>query len=362
LKIYLDNIIFSLQSAGGISVYWFELVKRILKDPEFAASFIESPSNNMFRNRLEITPEMILRTPTDSFPIKIQRYLNPGTTQAKGIFHSSYYRVHRNPGMMNVTSVHDFTYEYFRSGLAKTVHQWQKGNAIKKAKRIICVSENTKMDLLKFYPEISEKSISVVYNGVDEVYAPLDVKDESKLKEIIPFSSGEFVLFIGDRKSRHKNFAALTEACKISKKPLLMVGGGKLSQLENEFLVRTLGNLHFKQMGGIDNDLLNRIYNHALCMVYPSLYEGFGIPVVEAQKAGCPVISAFCSSIPEVAGQGAILINNISALKIAEAISQLDSDSSLVGNLRSAGFVNAQRFSWDKCYLQTKDVYKEIGQ
>jgi glycosyltransferase involved in cell wall biosynthesis len=360
MNLILDNIIFSIQRAGGISVVWYELLKRILDDQDFNYRILEEPNQNLFRQKLIIPESRFLINPLSKYPVSIQRYLNPNKLNVPGIFHSSYYRSVRNSSMINVTTVHDFTYEYYRKGLPKLVHQIQKSKAIKNSKRIICVSHNTKSDLLKFYPEINEKQLKVIYNGVDNIYRPLTKKDDTQLKQLVPFSSREFVLYVGDRKGIYKNFIVAVNACKIANIPLVIVGGGLLTDEENILLKDTIGKNKFKLFLGIDNDQLNLLYNHALCLLYPSLYEGFGIPIIEAQKAGCPVISTDYSSIPEVAGDGAFLLKKVNKFVIADILKQLILNSPMVARLRDNGLKNSQRFSWEICYQETKKVYKEV--
>ncbi len=360
MNVIFDNIIFALQKYGGISVVWYELLKRILLDSDFTPRFIDFPHQNILRNRLDIPINNILMNNLSKFPINIQRYINPKITTGKGIFHSSYFRTASDNNIINITTVHDFIYEYFSNGLAKIIHHQQKVGAIKHSKKIICVSQNTKNDLLKFYPQVKEEQVKVIYNGVSEDYYPLPQIEAHSINKIVPFQSKEYILYVGDRRSDYKNFRMLVKACQIVKMPLVMVGGGELSKYEESMLKLKLGASRYMQLNGITNAQLNQLYNHAAFLVYPSLYEGFGIPIIEAQRAGCPVICSNQSSIPEVAGKSAFLINDISALKIVEILCQHKSRSGVTASIIKQGFLNAQLFSWDKCYQQTKQVYSEM--
>lgn len=359
MKLYLDNVIFSLQQAGGISVVWFELIKRAMYDPDFEILFLDVPNQNIFRKQLNIPHGLIIDNPLRSYTIALRRYLNPNKLKGKGIFHSSYYRTTKNPEMINVTTVHDFTYEYYRKGLAKGIHSWQKGSAIKNAHKIICVSENTKKDLLKFHPKTPPKKIKVIYNGVDEAYRVLSNYKMSLLAELVPFNPKEYAVFVGDRNSNHKNFKVAAEACKATNTPLVLIGGGKITKNENAFF-KQIDFLKYRHLSGIKNEQLNVIYNYALCLVYPSSYEGFGIPLIEAQKAGCPVISSNNSSISEIARDSALLIEEITTENFANKIDLLKNNSAIVEQLVKDGLQNSGRFSWEKCYQQTKGLYQEL--
>lgn len=359
MKLYFDNIVFLLQKAGGISVVWYELLKRTLTDPDIEPFFINRPSGNIFQGRLELPDHSLLKDPFDILPVAVQRYLNPNYIKGEGIFHSSYYRTVRKSGIINISTVHDFTYEYFWRGLKRFVHSSQKTNAIRNSHYIICVSENTKQDLLKLYPGIEGDKVKVIYNGVDESYRPVDQKEDKKISHFIPFSANEYILFIGDRKSSYKNFKLTVEASARIKRPLVMVGGGPLALKEKEHLNANLGSSGYYQIGDIGNSELNLLYNHAFCLLYPSEYEGFGIPVIEAQKAGCPVVTSSKSSIPEIAGNGALMVDRIDLDSISDKLYFLQNDSGARENLIGRGFQNADRFSWDTCYVQTKQLYTE---
>lgn len=359
MDITFDNIIFSLQKAGGISVVWHEHIKRTLLDSDLNPLFLENVNHNMFRKIINIPDEKFISNPLSKVPIFFQRYLNPHI-KGKGIFHSSYYRTVLNPNFINITTIHDFTYEYFRKGLPRFIHSKQKGHAIDSSKKTICISENSKNDLLRFYPTYPESQIKVIYNGVNAEYAPIKNKNQLQLNKLAPFDSLGYILYVGDRITSYKNFAIVVETANNLKLPLVMAGGGNYSKNEKQILNTKLGPNNFILLTGISNSDLNILYNHAMCLVYPSMYEGFGIPILEAQKAGCPVICSDSSSLPEVAGKGAYLINDVSSEKIIERIVYLKNRTAERENLINAGLQNAERFSWDKCYQQTKEVYKEV--
>jgi mannosyltransferase len=354
LEICIDNIVFALQKAGGISAVWYELLKRLLNDEDFNLKILDYQGENIFRSKLSIPEEIILKNRHIPLPLTIDRYINPNS-DIQGIFHSSYYRIHPSKKAVNITTVHDFTYEYFRKGIPASIHYWQKKQAILNSKKIICVSNHTRNDLLNFFPSIKPENISVVYNGVDSVYKPIP-KSGIDLKQICSFDSGEYVLYVGDRKSPHKNFQMAVKACKLSGMPLVMIGGGPLSEPEKSFLTNVIGE-NYLLLTGLDNTKLNLLYNHALCLLYPSLYEGFGIPILEAQRAGCPVITTTKSSIPEVAGDAAIMMEMINENEIADCIRMLFNSPELKGDLIQKGIENSNQFSWDKCYNQTKALY-----
>ena len=351
-KLWLDNSAFYGPVSGGVSLVWFELITRLIRDNKFSLRFVDAYSkNNKHRRMLNLEG---YETQKDPF-IKITQYLPVYTKeQERFIFHTPYYRYCLNPNAINITTVHDFTYEYYRKGLAKLVHCYQKYNAIRHSDYIVCISENTKKDLLKFLPDIDENKIRVIYNGVSDDYSVLD---KSTSDPDLPFEAGTYLVFVGSRTS-YKNFDFIKD--KIVNTGLnLVIVGNCLSDIEEQDLLKYLPKERYCCTGFLPNNQLNIIYNYAAALVYPSSYEGFGIPIIEAQKAGCPVIAYNSSSIPEVIGDTPLLMNELSEKEFYEKIELLKLDD-VRKSVIEAGIINASRFSWEKMFNEYTCLYESI--
>jgi len=317
--IYMDGIIYQLQSGGGISVLFNELMARL---PKRMYEFHE-PSHRLF-----------------------ERYRDVAIRGQYSAFHSTYYRVPDSKRLPVITTVHDFTYERYAKGMRRGIHTWQKHRAIRRAQAVICVSESTRADLLNFVPSVEESAVVVIPNGVSEDYAPLNVPVE------------EQVLFVGAR-GGYKNFRSLVRAVSgLSDLELVCVGGGAFNSLELAELERLMPG-RYRHAGFLTNEQLNLEYNRSLCLVYPSCYEGFGIPVLEAMRAGCPVIAVNISSIPEIAGDAALLLERGDPDEIAAAIVRLQQTEQRMRYCKR-GLEQAARFSWASTCEKTIDVYRNF--
>jgi glycosyltransferase involved in cell wall biosynthesis len=358
MKVILDNIIFSLQKSGGISVVWQQHLKRLISVKEFENRCLEydNAELNFFRKQLHIDSNLIdLKSSSFLF---LKRYLDLNIKDNdKHIFHSSYYRINKDMKAINVTTVHDFTYEHFVKGLPQKVHSWRKNAAILNSKGIICISESTKRDLLHFLPQIDKTKIRVIYNGVDQNFKPLE--NDFLFAKKHTFEDFSYAIYVGDHRTSYKNFDMAVEACALSKVKLLIIGGGELSDAECHTLKRKLGNENFKSLLNVSAEDLNYYYNKALCLLYPTLYEGFGIPVIEAQQAGCPVIATNSSSIPEVIANPYLAIESPTPRKIANKIDELTTNN-LRKETLELGFIKAQNFNWQNTFNQTVEFYKYL--
>lgn len=348
-NLILDNIIFSLQRSGGISIVWENLIRGICD--KIPIKFLEYPHSkkNIHRNGLDIRSDFISNRRSPS--LVLEQFKCPHLSLDEPfIFHSSYYRITNNKFATNVTTVHDFIYEITQRhlSLSQKIRCALTHKAIDKSDYIVCISENTKRDLLKLVPEAQKKPIQVIYNGVSNDYHPCIIRD---------LGMKNYLLFVGGRQ-RYKNFDFAVEMAAESNRKLLICGS-ELNTKEINLLNSVLGISNYKFVLRPSNKDLNKFYNSVEALIYPSSYEGFGIPVLEAQRAGCPVIALNSSSIPEIIGETPLLLSDLNLTSFKNAIKILSQDKNK-SEIIEAGLKNSKRFSWEKMSREYLDLYKEI--
>jgi mannosyltransferase len=353
--IVFDNIIYKLQRFGGISTYWFELTRHLLSDPYFNSSFIEYAHENVYKRSLGMQDSIENR---NILPLLLERFVSPSIQCIKKpfIFHSSYNRYSTNPNARNVTTVHDLIHHKFYGGVRSILHNYQKGKAISQSSAIIAVSHNTKRDLLDIYPSLDPEKVWVIHNGVSSDY---HVIDQASYRYEFPSEvlNEKFIICVSSREP-YKNFPFAVEVLAGIPDYKLYIVGPVLKEGEIELLNRRIGD-RWSSFTSISNTALNELYNHATAMIYPSSYEGFGIPVLEAMKAGCPTVTLNTSSIPEVAGSAAVMIDELDVGEFVRGFDVLlNNRKEYVNN----GFIQAGKFSWDKCYQETSALYRKIGE
>ena len=256
-----------------------------------------------------------------------------------------------------VLTVYDMIHERFPEyfSIASPTRR-EKALAVARADHVICISDQTKLDLIEFLG-VSPAKISVVHLGFSLTATPQATVDGGAL-------SGQFVLYVGAR-SGHKNFVGLLHAYADSQLlkdefDLVCFGGGELTAKERE-LIKELGipAEKVRQVSGNDG-LLGRYYQAARAFVYPSMYEGFGIPPLEAMSFGCPVICSNTSSIPEVVGDAAVQFDPANYESMQKAIENVVGNDKLRKNLIQKGNDRLGCFSWERCARETLDVYRRV--
>ena len=274
------------------------------------------------------------------------------------IYHPTYYMkgLKQNRKVPIVITVYDMIHELYPD---QFIDSWfvikAKKRAISIANVIIAISENTKKDLIKIYG-VPESKIRVVYLASSlQSSNPMAIDELKKgygLKR-------PYILYVGDRRT-YKNFEVLLDSYInhfSDDFDLICFGGGKFKTDELKNINNRINN-SIIQLNGSD-DLLASLYKHAFCFVYPSFYEGFGIPPLEAMSVGCPVIASNASSIPEVVDNAAILFDPHLKDELIDAIESLY-DESKRNDLIKRGFEQEKKFSWDKMANETLDIYKSI--
>ena len=349
MRLLYDNLIYYLQINGGISTYWYELTSRFLKEKQISFNFYEPnrKTANVLRNRLAISEEQIInRSP---FIPLVERFVKLPIYNKAHIFHSSYFRTPvKTSDAIIVTTVHDFTHEKYYRGPRLWMHKYLKDIAINASDCIISVSQYTKNELLNRYPHISDTTVKVISHGASSEFR--------YIKDVNCRLENPFFLFVGARE-RYKNFdfaIKLTAACKDFH---LYIVGSPLTAKEHFMLNRILGN-RFSAFGNIDNSTLNKLYNTAFCLLYPSSNEGFGIPVLEAMQAGCPFIALNASSMPEVAGGAGVLLQS---LNLDEALYAVEIIANRKDEIVEKGLKQATKFSWDNCFKETYSLYRSLA-
>lgn len=343
--IVIDAIIFSLQKHGGISTYFKNLIQ-ILEGGNAKSSIL------MYEHDVKIS--------SDRFIFQNKRFLErfrsvkiDNKEKSTILFHSSYYRFSKSKQIKNVITVYDFIYEKFEKNIIKKyIHIFQKSNAVKNSSAIICISESTKSDFLKHYPDYDPKKIFVTHLAHSSTSIEFDNDFNPDQKFIKPYC-----LFVGMR-SFHKNFNSCVLALKDLEIEFKIVGGGDLNKKELALLDSTIPGL-YQHLTNVDNAALNKYYEKAICLLYPSIYEGFGLPILEAMANGCAVITTNSSSLPEVAGDAAILLDNPSPINLTKSIVSLINPN-FNRKIINKGFRNCEKFSWNKTISNTMDIYKII--
>lgn len=367
MKILYDHQVFTNQVYGGISRYFYELMNHLSQNEDVKFKIALKYSNNHYLENVNFTNHRtFFRDINFKGKVHLLKYLNEFHSKRVlikhdfDIFHPTYY----NPYFLKhidkkpfVVTVYDMIHELYPELFSdKNKLSEQKEILTRKADVILAISENTKNDLIEIC-DVPENKVKVVYLANSLISSNCQTID--KLIEIYGIKK-PYLLYVGTRNS-YKNFGMLLDI--YSKHfsenfDLICFGGDAFNKIELEKILRIKTSHRVIQLSGSD-DLLASLYKHAFCFVFPSLYEGFGIPLLEAMSMGCPVIASKASSIPEVVGNAAVLFDPRSKDELINAIESLY-DESKRNYLINRGFEQEKKFSWDKMANETLDIYKNI--
>ncbi|RJQ27582.1 glycosyltransferase family 1 protein [Candidatus Parcubacteria bacterium] len=271
-----------------------------------------------------------------------------------------------------VVTIHDVTPlvfpEHYPSGLKGSVNLLRQKLALKNVKSIITDSESSKKDIVR-YLSINSQDVHVIPLAASGEFKQIDnikLLNEVSFKYLLP---KKFVLYTGNI-NWNKNLMNLALACEDVGVNLVLVGSG-FDQRENldhpelksfkVFLERFGKDPDKHVLGFVPTADLVAVMNLAQVVLLPSFYEGFGLPILEAQACGTPVITSNISSMPEVAGEGALFVNPSSVSSINKALVDVVKNKFLRENLVEKGFENIKKFSWEKTAKETIALYREIS-
>lgn len=362
MKILYDHQMFSIQKYGGITRYFCELMKNLPLSFELSLLLSDNyylREDKTFFKKKNLLPDAyfkgkdtLLRTVADLNERYSKYTLKKGSFD---LFHPTFYNDYFFPYLKKpyVITVHDlieFRYKSDnpRSNAVRPVME----NVIRKADRIIAISENTKSDIVEFFG-ISEAKIDVIYHGYTQ---PVSLISENRF--------GRYILFVGHR-SAYKNFQICVEALApmLKKEPdLKFICVGHPFTPEENAVMNNLGLKNKITAMQVNDQVLNELYAHAQLFIYPSLYEGFGMPILEAFANNCPVCLSNSSCFPEIAGTAGQYFDPQDASSILQAAEQVLFHPQRAVQLREAGKKRLQDFSWQKAALQTVHTYERTLQ
>jgi glycosyltransferase involved in cell wall biosynthesis len=368
MRIAFDHQVFGAHEYSGISRYFHEIASEIALDPNHAVAIIAPLYVNKYlRSRpksLQVFGLPIPKLPRTGRMISASNRLLSGPFSnffRPDIYHETNYSVTSQvpSGARVVTTVYDMIQERLPGMFENSDHaRTAKKAAIARADHIICISESTRRDLLELLDVPNEKT-SVVHLGVG-----LRLVKAANPQFLPPEKA--FFLYVGTR-FRYKNFDGFVRAFGASAVlqrdfDIVCFGGGRLTSDEHE-LLRSCGvkqsTVH--QIDG-DDSVLARLYASAHSFIYPSHYEGFGIPVLEAMAHDCPVACSNTSSLPEIAGEAALPFDPSDVDSMRSAMETIASSETLRATLVQKGRIRLGSFSWNRCARETIALYSKLLQ
>jgi glycosyltransferase involved in cell wall biosynthesis len=358
IKVLFDHQAFSMQKFGGISRYFCELMKNLPQNVNYENTgyfsnniYINDNFKNIYKEFFPKNDFTGKRTIID-LANKIESILKFKKSNYD-IFHPTYYdpyflKFNKKPFVL---TVHDLAHETYPMFLKNDPALEFKKNIIYKADHIIAISDFTKNELLNYYKKLKPERISVIYHGCTKPLITSKFIDNKY----------DYLLFTGGR-GEYKNFQLLIDSIGhllIKYKIKLICTGIPFSKNELIFFKENNLSYFLEHRYVTDIDLFS-LYSKAIAFIFPSFYEGFGLPILEAFEAGCPLILSNSSCFPEIANDAALYFNPHSTLEISEAVERIINDINLREELVLKGKKRLKLFNWHETALLTSNTYENL--
>ncbi len=287
------------------------------------------------------------------------------------LYHSPHYVVPRLPVGRFIVTIHDCIHlrfpQYLPSRAALYYAKAMMSSAARRAERVLTVSQASKEDILH-YLHIPAEKVEVVYNALDARFAaPPDEDAIRRVRERF-LLDGPFLLYTGNIKP-HKNVDRVIEAFSLLRQSSseadlkLLIIGDEISKYPNlrRLVHRHQLHQHVRFLGFVPDATLSALYRLAAVFVFPSLYEGFGLPTLEAMAAGTPVVTSNVSSLPEVVGDAALLVDPMDPAAIAAAVRRVLHEPALRAELVQRGRERVKAFSWERSVARVREIYRDVA-
>jgi len=352
----------------GIGRYVVNLAHALVKvAPDLHLSLLCDPSA---ATRLALPDLPRVDCPASPFSLR-QQWVVPQQLRYLQVtlYHSPYYLMPYRPGVPTVFTCHDLIplrYPQYFSAAQRLIYRLAHTLALKTASVTIAVSQATQADLLRCF-RFAPQRVVVIPEAADAHFMPQPIERINALRAKYALPE-QYVLYFGSNKP-HKNMVGLVKAWQVLNTKYqipntkLVVAGHWDERYPEAIRVVEEADLKGKVvfLGPVDEADLPALYSGATLFTFPSLYEGFGLPVLEAMACGTPVVCSSTSSLPEVAGDAALLVNPLDVDGLAQAIGQLWSDEGLREDVRARGLAQAARFSWAQTARETLAVYEQCA-
>jgi glycosyltransferase involved in cell wall biosynthesis len=368
VKIAVNTRLLIKNKMEGIAVHAYNVLKRItVAHPEHQFLFLfDRPYNEEFIFSSNVTP--IVLFPQARHPILFYLWFEYSVARTlksvkPDIFYSPDGFLSLKANTCSLPVMHDINYEHYPEDLPKVVSRYYKKYNplfLKKGQRVLTVSEFSKKDIADTY-HISPDKIDVVYNGADMAYKPISKEEKENIKQ--KYTGGKdyfiYVSALHPRKNVKRLLLAFDKVKENSGSDIKLVLVGP-EYFKNSEMQQVHATMKYKQdvvfTGRLNVDELCKVMGAAFALTYVSYFEGFGIPIVEAMQCDVPVITSNVTSMPEVAGDAALLVDPMSVDSIAKGMLDILQNESLRQKLVEKGRIRRNNFSWDKTASLTWDA------